>query len=199
MWNYPRNEPLYFGTRIFAWISPCVSVYPFKATNRSLCFWVSLSSNSCNPLMWYYTGLRQSLLSPLYRRSGLVAAFQLPPAAFLQVTLVLPRTFNRVYSSWRQMGKIAVLYRWDLSCASSLLKAHLAFLSYQGPLTLTITHFFKLPLLTGYNLMLIYPSVSNLVSYFISSLCFQSYLIITISTVKWNSKKYYTFMWCTFL
>ena len=127
------------------------------AVNHTLCFWIFLSSDSCTPLLWYYTGLRQSLLSPLLRCSGLVAPFQLPPAGD---TGSAPHFQHTVYRSWRpreeNCSTIQILF--IIHQFTSLLKAHLAFLSNQGPLTPTIAHSFKSPLLTDYNLMFIYPS-----------------------------------------
>lgn len=145
--------------RIFAWTSPCVSVYPLKTWSKPQLVLLSL------PELWLLHSTRVilprhtsvfALPSSLFRCSGLVAAFQLPPAPFLQV---LPHALNTLSTDLGDWGKkIALLYRYYLSYTTSLLKAHLAFLSYQGPLTRTIAHSFKSPLLTDYNRVLIYPS-----------------------------------------
>lgn len=59
-------------------------------------------------------GLRQSLLSPFLRCSRVAAAFQLPPAPFLQVTLVLPlpHIFNTL-STDRKLGEENCSYYTD--------------------------------------------------------------------------------------
>lgn len=144
--------------RIFAWKSPCVSIYTLKTWSKSQLVLLSL------PELWLLHSTRvilhrhTSVCSPLFsiQMLWLVAAFQLPPAPFLQV---LPHALNTLATDLGDWGKkIALLYRYYLSYTTSLLKAHLAFLSYQGPLTHTIAHSFKSPLLTDYNLVLIYPS-----------------------------------------